>query len=1854
MKRFFLTCSLAVISLLAASAKGTKAPDFRFPEKVAADAERQIRQAAKDDNGQMLIDGLIRLSIAKTKISADFTQPMIETIDSVAKTASDRKIRAIARSFEAELYSKLYNRDQIKFRSREQAATPPSDIMAWSDKDFRDKVIELTDSILADRAELEKAGIDSYSKIIIPSKALPEFMPTLFDMLAHRAISQLSSFNERELPRLIGYKTLIAQTPKTDDVATDKINEIYRMLLSVNRPGSPAFIYTELQRIASYDAREKQDYLLNLYIENIGSPYSIEVLSELIDATEYVEKKDEQLKLQVYRLALEAEKRHSGYKRINILKQQIDRMQQAELRGSHTSLIKSNDSLKVMLQTRNIKEVRISVYALPENIVLDYDLKLDKLLPKLKKTGTFNFPTDSSILWREKEVSLPPMAAGRYLIIPEYTDARTNKKIQTRNNNGNSELRVSDIDIMIRARINGENRIYVVDAHTSKPLFNARLYLTDRKGNIVSTRRINRYGYAIIEDSETESGKSAYATYGNDRSQSYLLWFRDEDEYDRQSLNGKIFTDRGIYRPGETVKYAGVLYTGDNHSLSLFRNQSAIVSLLDSNRKCLQADTLHTDNYGRLSGEFSLPKEGLTGSFSIEIESDLNGEQENISTWFEVSEYKAPTFLVEYDEKKSELADTAALCIRGSARTYSGHPVANAKIEYAVTGYSTWFFSSGFTDLSGNTVTDDNGCWKIRIPASNLSDKEKFAMVNLQLFATDEKGEKQTLSTSLSIGQGHFLKATEAIRRQYIADSTLHLPIAVSDGKQDIESDVNYEITGNDGKVIVSGSFRSSNPIIDMRNVASGKYTVNLWLDNRKDKSLSLQNIIVFRPTDTRPPFETPFWTTAPDEGIRCNADGSFAFDYGNSFGNYIYYVVLDNGKAVADSWKMQEAGMHRFEGKAEFSGKGSSSIRIYSMHNHSLYQKELQLLPFTPQDSIEILTETFRDNVTPGGKETWKLRIRNNNGKRFTSAVIANMYDAALNAIRPNTYTFYATQPHYTEFWADSFYNGIASIWKDSPLKSYDSPIFQEPYFNCYGESLLPSRTYYYLQDRVAGATITNHKLSSRNNAPEVEEAAATDELVKKELFTGSGAVADSNAPALRDDGVKSAFFLPGLVSDENGEVTFTFDVPDRNTQWQFSAIAYTEDLQTAYINRIVTAAKPLMVEPNMPRFVREGDRITLKATAMNNSDSTQTVTVRFEIADGSRTATKDIDGITLRPGGSSTVDFGYGVTAGTALVCKVSVLKDGRTVDGEQNLLPVLPATTEVIEAQPFYLSGKDKHFKLQLPEFEKGSRITFEYTDNPIWYAVMALPSVMSESATASAYIGNYYATTVAGRIVAENRGIAEAIDYWKSHNSLKSPLDKNGELKTVALGNTPWADAADKEDNALSQLADLTDPATIQYRKQKSLTSLADLQDSDGGIAWFDGCRSSVYTTEQVLRRMGNLREMGCFDENDALANRIIAKAIAFCDNYYEKRIDFSDKKKYSYHIASDYVYIRSMHNAPPLSGKLKTVADSVVRHTIRYWGSSSVSEKAEAAILLANYGKMQEARLIIESLRQHARKSPERGYYWDVDYYDKAALAANALKAFHKIDSGDPAIDGIRQWLLMQKETRQWATGIATCDAVNALLSTGADWTGADRRRPAIEIGGIRIDTENAEPYFGYIKRTVDPGKMKGGILSVSHADKNPAWGAVYCQYNAKMEEVKKNATDDVKIEKQFFVYGADNKLADAPGDKFKLGDRVQVRLTIRTERDLDFVAVTDDRAACFEPADQTAAYSWEEGLHTYRETRDNATNIFIDRMPKGSYVISYDVYVNNIGSYAGGIATLQCQYAPQLTAHTGGASVTVE
>ena len=475
-----------------------------------------------------------------------------------------------------------------------------------------------------------------------------------------------------------------------------------------------------------------------------------------------------------------------------------------------------------------------------------------------------------------------------------------------------------------------------------------------------------------------------------------------------------------------------------------------------------------------------------------------------------------------------------------------------------------------------------------------------------------------------------------------------------------------------------------------------------------------------------------------------------------------------------------------------------------------------------------------------------------------------------------------------------------------------------------------------------------------------------------------------------------------------------------------------------------------------------------------------------------------------------------------------------------------------------------------------------------------------------------------------------------------------------MKTIALDNTPWSRRAETETDMMAHIADIADPATIQYRQQRALTALNDLQRPDGGFEWFRGCRSSIWTTEEVLNLFGYLNEMGYYPADDAIAQQIVKRAVEYCDNYYNKMSKREGATRKSVIAsASDYIFIRSMLPVAAPADSIKWIADGVVDMAASGWGDYSIMGKAKAAILLANSGRNDVARNVVESLRQFARKSGDRGTYWDIDGIDKVTLASTALKALNKANPDDPMIDDVRHWLLLAKETQCWGSATKACDAINALLTTGKNWTAAVRKAPQIKVGNVKIDTDAATPYFGYIRRSIDM-KRNDGSISIRRDKGCPAWGAVYCQYNAPADSVKSHANADIRIEKQFYVYNSANTLRPDATTEFAVGDRIQVRLTIRSERDLDFVALTDNRGACFEPADQLSVYEWQDGTGSYRETRDSATNIFFSHISKGTYVITYDVYANNAGTYTSGIASLQCQYAPALTSHSAGATLTVE
>ena len=1781
-------------------------PDFRYPETVINDATKQIEKADKKGNHKALVDGLVRLSIAKSQISADYMPELINHVDNFAARVSDVRAKSLLLGLESDIVVAAYQHESYKYDSRQKAGdVRPTDPREWCREDYEDRIIELTDSILYHRTELLATPVKDYESILEMPNVCPEFVPSLYDMLAHHCIAKINDLADSY------------PNGNENSAAKQCVAGIYASLLASHEEGSAPFIYSELQRIKGSENNSKaaeaelKAHLLNLADKYKDSPYSVEILDYLVDLDSSP---------RTVALARKAVARHSNYPRINALRNFLKRIDQQTMGISYSEAAKPNEEILIDINKKNVDRITIRAYSVDG--ICDIRMKDLKQMKPMMEWST-NLNADD-----RQTVRFPGLPVGRYILVPEFIDRNSHNAVipdQTP-----SVLTVSAIDIMMVNRINGDYFLMVVDTDSSKPVEGATVTVRkDEDGKIIKSLRTDANGYAMLNSLNDYGYYYFQAIVGNDHSRSLSTWLNNTSTDDNRHLKASVFTDRGVYRPGETVNFAVAAYISGVRFLETAKKKSLTVELRNTADETIASKALQTDEFGRVSGSFTLPTDGLTGTFLLVV---VSGNKQVWWKGIEVSEYKAPTFFIEIDREKSELSDLRHVLIKGKAMTFSQMPLAETDVKVALSeSFSWWWDDMDFSDYETTVATDSNGEFSIRVPAECFSAAKGEIFVNAKVSATDSRGETQTASAILKMGKLASLPMLDNITAN--ADK----PVALSQDLKNFDN-LTYEITDSASNVVKKGALSPDNITIDANNIASGEYTVTVSIpDGSGSTSFRLR---LYRFSDAMPAFDTPMLVDK-DADIKCAADGSFSLNWGNSRPHWFFYVIACDGNVTDYGWHHAEAGMHKFTGKAEFAPRGSSCLCLYWTDKHETKSAFITLTPATPQDSIEIVAETFRDNITPGGKETWKLRIKNNNGKTFRSAVIANMYDAALNSICINTYRFSPTYTTADEYWQDFRDPSDCHSIIYSPLQTLDVATFVAPWLNYYGRQL----GYDYAVFECNSAPLRCYAAAAPMADAKLEESRVTKESKTDAEATEPDRQQSAN---LRDEGIKTAFFLPGLVTNEQGEVTFTFDVPNRNTQWQFSAVAYTDDLHAHYINRIVSAAKRLMVQPNLPRFVREGDCVTISAAAQNNTDTEQTVDVVIDI-NGQKHAFK---GIVLQAKSSKTVTTSFNVPASTEVVVTTSVCQNGRTADGQRDRIAVLPATTDVVEASPFYITADKSRADIAMPHFNRNGRLTLEYADNPAWYAASALPSMQQTAETATAHIVNYYVATVASRIVADNQEIADAIAAWQK-SPLKSRLEQNADLKTIALDNTPWSRRAETETDMLAHIADIADPATVQYRQQRALTALNDLQRPDGGFEWFRGCRSSIWTTEEVLNLFGYLNEMGYYPADDAIAQQIVKRAVEYCDNYYNKMSKREGATRKSViDNAADYIFIRSMLPVAAPADSIKWIADGVVDMAASSWGDYSIMGKAKAAILLANSGRNDVARNVVESLRQFARKSGDRGTYWDIDGIDKVTLASTALKALNKVNPDDPIIDDVRHWLLLAKETQCWGGATKACDAINALLTTGKNWTAATRKAPQIKVGNIKIDTDNATPYFGYIRRSVDM-KRNDGSISIRRDKGCPAWGAVYCQYNAPADSVKSHANADIRIEKQFYVYSANTLRPDATTE-FAVGDRIQVRLTIRSERDLDFVALTDNRGACFEPADQLSVYEWQDGTGSYRETRDSATNIFFSHISKGTYVITYDVYANNAGTYTSGIASLQCQYAPALTSHSAGATLTVE
>lgn len=771
-----------------------------------------------------------------------------------------------------------------------------------------------------------------------------------------------------------------------------------------------------------------------------------------------------------------------------------------------------------------------------------------------------------------------------------------------------------------------------------------------------------------------------------------------------------------------------------------------------------------------------------------------------------------------------------------------------------------------------------------------------------------------------------------------------------------------------------------------------------------------------------------------------------------------------------------------------------------------------------------------------------------------------------------------------------------------------------------------------------------------------------------------------------------ETAFFFPHLITNELGRIRFTFTTPESLTRWKMQLLAHTDNLLIGESTLQAVTQKELMISPNVPRFLREGDAITLSAKITNLDDKRKEGFAVLQLFDaitgnpidksfGNQANNKQFK-VAARQ--NTEVSWKLVIPAGIEAVQYKVIAKSGSFSDGEQNILPVLSNRAMVTEALPMIVrSGQSKTFTLDKLASSgtspgmKHQNLTLEITANPAWNAIRSLPYLIEyPHECAEQLFSRYYANALASHIVNSNPKIKRVFDKWSTSGALISNLEKNPELKSILIEETPWLRDAQNEAEQQKRIALLFDLNTMTAQLNSIVTKLSDLQFESGAFPWFSGGRPNEYITRHIVSSFGHLRKLGVKEDSKML--KLITKSIAWLDHLAVRDYEYATTNN-SLHMTNDiihYLYMRSFYPEVHVPAATQKAIDYYIHQgTTEYWRTLDLYTKGMMALVQFRYKNIVFARNILKSLHENSITSEELGMYWKENqsgwYWYQSPVETQALliEAFAEIESADPTVsqevkqktlDELRMWLLRNKQTSQWRTTRATSEAVYALLNYGTDWITIDQQ-PDIQIGGKQLvqDTTQAEAGTGYFKTSWKPEFITPSMatVSINNTSKNVTWGALYWQYSEQLDKIT-SAETALKLSKKVFkvIHGTSGQsLTEVnAGVTPQPGDLIRIRIELRSDRDMEFIHMKDMRAAGLEPVDVLSQYKWQEGLGYYQSTKDASTNFFFDVIRKGVYVFEYDLRVNSRGDFSNGITTLQCMYAPEFSSHSEGSRISVK
>jgi uncharacterized protein YfaS (alpha-2-macroglobulin family) len=799
-----------------------------------------------------------------------------------------------------------------------------------------------------------------------------------------------------------------------------------------------------------------------------------------------------------------------------------------------------------------------------------------------------------------------------------------------------------------------------------------------------------------------------------------------------------------------------------------------------------------------------------------------------------------------------------------------------------------------------------------------------------------------------------------------------------------------------------------------------------------------------------------------------------------------------------------------------------------------------------------------------------------------------------------------------------------------------------------------------------------------------------------------------DQSQIQIRKNFNETAFFFPELRTDKDGNIEFSFTMPEALTQWKLMTLAHTKDLASGYATRTVITQKDLMVQPNALRFLREGDKIEFTAKIVNLGDKDVNGSSELHLLNASTLNPVDSwfknnipsQSFTAKAGHSTLVKFNIEIPVNfnNAVVYRI-VAKAGDVSDGEEAAIPVVTNRMLVTETMPLPMRGDGtKDFKFEKLINSKSSStlssygLTVEYTTNPAWYAIQALPYLMEYPyECAEQTFNRYYANSIATKIVNSSPKIKAIFESWKKTDTaaLLSNLQKNQELKSVLLEETPWVLQAQNEEQQKKNIALLFDMAKMSLQLESALQKLSDMQSPNGGFVWFKGGPDNRYMTQYIVTGIGHLKKLNAypsFQLNEL--KTILDKAIPYLDKMLKKDYDDLIKSKSNLKgnnlstIAIQYLYMRSFFPEYSIAKETQTAFNYYREQSKKYWLSQSKYMQAMIALSLYRTNDNAIAKNIIKSLKENSIDNEELGMYWKEwnnggYWWYQAPIESQSMmiEAFSEIEKDPKTIGDLKTWLLKNKQTNNWKTTKATAEACYALLLQGTDWL-SQEKTVSIKLGNTVINNkdEKQEAGTGYFKRKIDGDKVKPEMGNISVTVSAPinqstnqpsdsyrinqatSWGSVYWQYFENLDKITFSETP-LKLSKKLFIEKNSDKgpvlVPVNDGDKIHIGDKIKVRIELRVDRDMEYVHMKDMRASCMEPTNVLSAYKYQDGLGYYETTKDVSTNFFFGYLSKGTYVFEYPMFVTHNGNFSNGITTIQCMYAPEFAAHSEGVRVRV-